>query len=68
MTINSVRYLDTVDSVKCQNEIHEAKLPLRIWHAIEPPFKGKQPAPAEGYKRSTNETVIVIDNGMCNNE
>jgi len=43
-------------------------LPAKIWTLREPPFEGVKPIDYEGYKRSTPETAIVIDNGMFSNE
>ncbi|KAL9094676.1 MAG: hypothetical protein Q9165_002945 [Trypethelium subeluteriae] len=37
--------------------------PAKIWSVSEPPFAGFQPVDTEGYKRSSPETTIVIDNG-----
>jgi actin-related protein 5 len=38
-------------------------LPAKIWTLKEPPFEGVKLIDYEGYKRSTPETAIVIDNG-----
>lgn len=38
-------------------------LPAKIWTLKEPPFEGFKPIDTEGYKRSTPDTAIVIDNG-----
>ena len=37
----------------------------KLWPSTEPPFKGYRAAPSEGYKQSSSETAIVIDNGQC---
>ncbi len=63
MTINSVRYLDPANSSNTGIDKHEPKPPAQIWHAVEPPFKGYQPPPMEGYYQSSSESAIVIDNG-----
>ena len=39
------------------------KPPGKVWQASEPPFKGYQSAPTEGYQHSSSSTAIVIDNG-----
>lgn len=39
--------------------------PPTIWHAAEPPFAGYKPADPSGYKQSSAENAIVIDNGMA---
>lgn len=37
--------------------------PTTVWSLSEPPFEGVKPVDHEGFKRSTPETAIVIDNG-----
>lgn len=37
--------------------------PVKLWSVKEPPFEGFRPIDNEGYKRSTRDTAIVIDNG-----
>jgi actin-related protein 5 len=63
MTITSTRFLGPhiADFHALQNG--SARPPERIWHAIDPPFKGHQPPPSEGYEESSSDTAIVIDNG-----
>lgn len=63
MTITSTRFLEppVADVRVLQNG--SAKPPERIWHAVDPPFKGYQPPPSEGYEESSSNTAIVIDNG-----
>ena len=63
MTINSVRYVDMVNSSKVSNEKREPKPPPRIWHAVEAPFKRCQLSPTEGHQKISSEAAIVIDNG-----
>jgi actin-related protein 5 len=40
------------------------KPPPTIWSLNEPPFEGYQAPQLDGWKKSTSETAIVIDNGM----
>ncbi|KAF1812918.1 actin-like ATPase domain-containing protein [Eremomyces bilateralis CBS 781.70] len=40
--------------------------PSQLWSLSEPPFEGFKPVDHEGFKRSTPETAIVIDNGSYN--
>lgn len=63
MTITSTRYLGIVtpDVQAIQNG--SVKPPQRVWHAVDPPFKGYQPPPSEGHEKSSGDTAIVIDNG-----
>lgn len=63
MTIISSRYVEPVVAIEATNHKKFSKSPPRIWHAIEPPFKGHQPAPSDVYSQSGVETAIVIDNG-----
>lgn len=63
MTIDSVRTLEQVTSSKLYTGRDTSKPPPRIWNAVEPPFKGYQPPPVEGYRHSSAATAIVIDNG-----
>ncbi|KAF2203394.1 actin-like ATPase domain-containing protein [Delitschia confertaspora ATCC 74209] len=37
--------------------------PIKIWTVKEPPFEGFRPIDHEGYRRSTSDTAIIIDNG-----
>ncbi|KAF2457718.1 hypothetical protein BDY21DRAFT_285181 [Lineolata rhizophorae] len=37
--------------------------PAKIWNLSDPPFEGFKPVDDEGWKRSTSDTPIVIDNG-----
>ena len=64
MTINSVRIYEPATSFTQTSRRSSPKPPPKIWYASEPPFKGFQPAPSEGYKQSSATTAIVIDNGM----
>ena len=63
MTITSSRYIGpaTADSQVAQNG--SVRPPPQIWQAVDPPFKGYQPPPSEGYEQSSGDTAIVIDNG-----
>ncbi len=63
MTITSSRYVTAGSSQDRQDRRISPKPIQRIWHAAEPPFKGYQPLPTDGYARSSSGTVIVIDNG-----
>lgn len=63
MTIDSVRTLDEVTSSKSSSGGNTPKPPPRVWNAVEPPFKGYQPPPVQGYQHSSAATAIVIDNG-----
>ena len=65
MTITSSRYVEPVLASETSNGKKTPKPSPRIWYAIEPPFKGYQPSPSEGYVHSGAETAIVIDNGEC---
>jgi len=66
MTITSTRYLEPVSRSKSVLEKDEIKPPQRLWPSVEAPFKGYHAAPSEGYKQSSSDTAIVIDNGQCN--
>ena len=63
MTITSSRYVEPILASKATNRKRSPKPPPRIWYAIEPPFRGYQPAPSEAYARADADTAIVIDNG-----
>ena len=63
MTIDSVRTVEQVTSSKFSSGRNSPKPPPRIWNAVEPPFKGYQAPPVEGYQHSSAATAIVIDNG-----
>ncbi|KAL2038685.1 hypothetical protein N7G274_008443 [Stereocaulon virgatum] len=63
MTIIYSRYVEPVLTSEATSGKRSPKPPPRIWHAIDPPFKGYQPAPSEGYQQSSCDTAIVIDNG-----
>ena len=64
MTITAVRYLEAESSDRLLDGKSSPKLPPRLWHSSEPPFRGYQPAPSEGYLQTTDSTAIVIDNGL----
>lgn len=36
--------------------------PAKLWYASEPPFKGYRGTDS-GYKQTTAETAIIVDNG-----
>ncbi|KAL8917718.1 MAG: hypothetical protein Q9208_007770 [Pyrenodesmia sp. 3 TL-2023] len=63
MTVISARYVDAGSSQDRPDRRISPKPPSRIWHAAEPPFRGYQPLPTDGYARSSSDTAIVIDNG-----
>ena len=63
MTIDSVRTFEQVASSKLSSGRNTPKPPPQVWNAVEPPFKGYQPPPVEGYQHSSASTAIVIDNG-----
>ena len=65
MTITSARYLEPASRSEPVPEKDEPKPPPQIWPSVEPPFKGYHAAPSEGYRLSSSETAIVIDNGQC---
>lgn len=64
MTITYTRYVEPLPSADATNGKRSPKPPPRIWQAIDPPFKGYQPAPSEAYQQSSRDTAVVIDNGM----
>ncbi|OCK77034.1 actin-like ATPase domain-containing protein [Lepidopterella palustris CBS 459.81] len=37
--------------------------PAKLWSVNDPPFEGFRPIDTEGYRRSSHDTAIVIDNG-----
>ena len=61
MTITYSRYLEPPDIT---NGDRLPKEPPRVWHAVDPPFRGYQAMPSDGYQKSSHDTAIVIDNGM----
>ncbi len=63
MTITSTRYVEPVLDSDATNSKKSLKRPVQVWHAVDPPFKGYQTAPFEGYRKSCGDTAIVIDNG-----
>ncbi|MCJ1316881.1 Nuclear actin-protein involved in chromatin remodeling [Xylographa vitiligo] len=63
MTIQSVRIFEPANAFSQTSRRSSPKPPPRIWQASDPPFKGYQPAPSDGYKQSSSSTAIVIDNG-----
>ena len=65
MTITYSRYTEPQSAFGENHIIRPAKPPPRIWHAIDPPFKGYQAAPSDGYQQSDGDTAIVIDNGKA---
>lgn len=64
MTVTSARYLEPVSDSDAKIIKKSPKRPLQVWHAVEPPFKGYETASSEGYRKSSGDTAIVIDNGM----
>ena len=64
MTITYTRYVEPPLDADATNGKRSPKPPPRIWQAIDPPFKGYQPAPSEAYQQSSRDTAVVIDNGM----
>lgn len=66
MTINYSRYVESQSTSTAKDGKRAPKPPPHVWYAVEPPFKGYQPAPVDGFKESTGQTAIVIDNGMEN--
>lgn len=62
MTITSTRYVEPLQDVT--NGRRSPKPSPRVWHAIDPPFKGYQEAPSEAFQQSHGDTAIVIDNGV----
>ena len=63
MTITSARYIEP-SLASDGNNGKKTPIPVsRIWHAVDPPFKGYQPAPSEAHQQGPADTVIVIDNG-----
>jgi actin-related protein 5 len=65
MTITSVRVYDPLEVIPPRSSGQNSpKAPLRIWTASDPPFKGYHAPPTEGFKQSSPDTAIVIDNGM----
>ncbi|MCJ1382497.1 Nuclear actin-protein involved in chromatin remodeling [Xylographa soralifera] len=64
MTIQSVRVFEPANAFSQTSRRSSPKPPPHIWHASDPPFKGYQPAPSDGYKQSSTSTAIVIDNGI----
>jgi actin-related protein 5 len=63
MTINSVRVLEPASRLSPTSGRNTPKPPPKIWQASDPPFKGYQAAPSDGYAQSSASTAIVIDNG-----
>lgn len=63
MTITYSRYIEPLNTSNASNGSKPLKPPPRIWHATDPPFKGYQAPPTEGYQQSHEATAIVIDNG-----
>ncbi|KAL8820674.1 MAG: hypothetical protein Q9223_001167 [Gallowayella weberi] len=63
MTITSARYIDAGPSTNLSDIRFSPKPPPHVWSAAEPPFRGYQPPPTEGYAQSSRRTAIVIDNG-----
>ncbi|KAL9104631.1 MAG: hypothetical protein Q9163_000435 [Psora crenata] len=63
MTITSTRYIQSALAPESTNGKRSPKPPPRIWHAIEPPFKGYQPLPTDAYAHTSADDAIVIDNG-----
>ncbi|KAI4212753.1 MAG: hypothetical protein LQ351_004646 [Letrouitia transgressa] len=63
MTINSIRYTDPEQSSTRRAGRLSPKPPPKLWSPVDPPFRGIQALPTEGYKHSSGDTAIVIDNG-----
>ncbi|KAL8843056.1 MAG: hypothetical protein Q9205_000588 [Flavoplaca limonia] len=63
MTITSARYISNSSSANQSDIRLSPKPPPRTWSSIEPPFKGYQAPPSDGYVQSSKNTAIVIDNG-----
>ncbi|KAL8729965.1 MAG: hypothetical protein Q9166_004410 [cf. Caloplaca sp. 2 TL-2023] len=63
MTVTSARYIDAGSSSEHSDIRLSPKPPPRVWTATEPPFKGYQAPPSDGYVQSSRNTAIVIDNG-----
>ena len=61
MTITHSQFLDYTDATYGNRA---SRQPPRVWHAVDPPFRGYQALPPEDYRGSTPDTAIVIDNGM----
>ena len=64
MTITNSRYVETGFAPNTTDGKRVSKPPPKVWYAVDPPFRGYQAAPTDGYQNSTNDTAIVIDNGM----
>jgi len=64
MTITHSRYVEHDVAFDPTNGKRVPKPPPQVWHAVDPPFKGYQSAPSDGYQKSSGDTAIVIDNGM----
>ncbi|KAG8530053.1 uncharacterized protein KY384_005535 [Bacidia gigantensis] len=63
MTITYSRFIQPADGPDTAEGKRTPKPPPRIWHAIEPPFKGEQPLPTNAYSQSSRSDAIIIDNG-----
>ncbi|KAL6718325.1 Actin-related protein 5 [Lecanora helva] len=63
MTITQSRYVETVFASEISSGKKTPKPPPRVWYAINPPFRGYQALPTDGYPKSNDDTAIVIDNG-----
>ena len=64
MTVTNSRYVETGFAPDATDGQRVPKPPPRVWYAVDPPFRGYQAPPTDGYKNSTHGTAIVIDNGM----
>ena len=63
MTITSVRVLEPVEVVAKGSGRTSPKPPPRVWAAGEPPFRGYQAPPSDGYRQGDGGTALVVDNG-----
>ena len=63
MTIISARYISDTLSPAQFGGRDSPRPPARLWYAADPPFKGYQPDPSDGYRESSESSAIVIDNG-----
>ncbi len=63
MTITFSRYIEPAREAVVADGKGSPKPPSHVWHAADPPFKGYQPLPTDGYHQSTSLDAVVIDNG-----
>ena len=62
MTITAIRTFQPLEAARPTGRVSPKPAP-KIWNVSNPPFKGHQPPPIEGYQQSDDSTAIVIDNG-----